>query len=168
MTPAQLKRLEREWAAKLRADGFVDIEAPSGMIQSWDVRSDGNMQDVAALAEDRARGEALRFTTQFERAVWELHVEGLSNRAIAARLCVYRKLVNQTMWALKARMERRRPGPKRNPEAIRHDGVNLTVRLTREAALAADLLRAAGIEPSTVVRAALLDVARKTPTRKAA
>lgn len=168
MTPAQLKALEREWAAKLRADGFQDIESPSGIVQSWDARSDGNLQDTAALAEDRARGEQLRFASNFERAVWELHLEGMSNRAIAERLAVYRKLVNQTMWALRGRLERRRPGPKRNPDAIRHDGVNLTVRLTRDAALAVDHLRESGIEPAEVVRAAVLAVARKTSARKAA
>lgn len=168
MTPAQLKALEREWAAKLRADGFQDIESPSGIVQSWDARSDGNLQDTAALAEDRARGEQLRFEKEFDAKVWELHVDGLSNRKIAEKLCVYRKLVNQTMWRLQAQLERRRPGPRRNPDAIRHDGVNLTVRLTRDAALAVDHLRAAGIEPAEVVRAAVLAVARKTSTRKAA
>jgi hypothetical protein len=168
MTPAQLKALEREWAAKLRADGFQDIESPSGMVQSWDARSDGNLQDTAALAEDRRRGEALRFSSEFERRVWAAHLEGLSNRAIAKRLCVYRKLVDQTMWALRGRLERRKPGPKRNPDAIRHDGVNLTVRLTRDAALAVDHLRAVGIEPGEVIRAAVLELARKTPVRKAA
>lgn len=168
MTPAQLKKLEREWAARLRDQGLPDIESPSGMIQSWDARSDGNLQDLSALAEDRARGERLRFAGAFDAKVWELHLDGLSNRAIALKLCVYRKLVNQTMWRLQAQLERRRPGPKRNPDAIRHDGVNLTVRLTRDAALAVDHLRAAGIEPAEVVRAAVLAVARKTSARKAA
>lgn len=167
MTEAQFRKLEREWAAKLRAGGFRDIESPSGMIQSTDSRSDGSLQDLAALAEDRARGEGHRFASPFDAQVWRLHVDGVSNRAIAKQLCVYRKLVDQAMWRLKGQMGRRKPGPKRNPEAMRHDGVNLTVRLTRDVALAADHLRAVlDVSMGEVVRAGILELARKTPMRK--
>ncbi|MCA1824367.1 MAG: hypothetical protein LC640_08930 [Frankia sp.] len=170
MTPGQLKKLEREWAARLRASGFQDIESPSGMLQSWDRRSDGNLQDLSALAEDKRQGESLRFDSDFERRVWQLHTEGKSNRAIATQLCVYRKLVNQTMWRLTARAERRRPGPRRNPEAIRHDGCNLTIRLSRDAAAAREELDAAltGVTLADLLRQHILDLARKIPRRRAA
>lgn len=166
MTEAQFKKLEREWAAKLRAGGFRDIESPSGMIQSTDSRSDGSLQDLAALAEDRARGEGHRFAAPFDAQVWRLHVDGVSNRAIAKQLCVYRKLVDQAMWRLRGQMARRKPGPKRNPEGMRTEGLRMEVRLTRDAMDAVERLRAA-LPPETsvsaLVRMGLLELARKTP-----
>lgn len=167
MTTAQLKKLEREWAAKLRADGFQDIESPSGMLRPWDERRGiANTPEAAQLAEERARGEALRFASVFEEKVWGLHLEGLSNRAIAGKLCVYRKLVNETLWGLRARLERPGPGRRRDPASMRSEAMRYELRLTGDVRQVVEHLRHVLPKETSVaamVRLGLLGLALKFP-----
>jgi hypothetical protein len=36
MSKSDLKKLQREWANKLEASGFTDIETPNGLLKDWD------------------------------------------------------------------------------------------------------------------------------------
>lgn len=143
MTPAQLKRLEREWAAKLRADGFQDIESPSGMVPqplSHGV-SAKITRHVAELEQDREATPRLTFEEPWEVKAWALHCEDVSNREIARRLCVYRKLVDQTFARLRKQVRAKGRGRKRDPDSLRSHEVLLTVRLGPAHAVALDHVR---------------------------
>jgi hypothetical protein len=102
----------REWAARLRATGFRDIEGPGGMLAT-DVRDD------TARAEDgMAVGEYYRLALAFlhqrrrrfgrvERKIWALHAAGRSYTQIAAELRslgVYRRVVAEVVPRLRAEM----------------------------------------------------------------
>jgi hypothetical protein len=168
MTREQFKRLEAEWNARLRADGFQDIEAPSGVIERRETKaaSPAKLRRLAQLEQDREATPRLRFGEPWERKAWELHCDGVSNREIARKMCLYRKLVNQAFWRLRDQVLRPRRGPKRDESSMRHDGVNLTVRLTRDAALALDHVRQV-LNVGDLVRGHLIEVARKIPIRSA-
>jgi hypothetical protein len=165
MNAARLKRLEAEWAAKLRADGFVDIEAPGGMVPS--VLSHGvspaRVRLLAQLEADREATPRLRFSEEWERKAWALHLEGVSNRQIAVRMCIYRKMVNEAFMRLRWQMEKPRPGRKRDPESLRSHGMVANLMLTPAAALALDHLHAAlKVSKAEAVRMAVIKLAKET------
>lgn len=91
-TRAELKALQKVWYAKLRAEGFNDIEQKTGT----------HRHDSDHFAHKRvvARFEATqayfynatqflndyKFESEYDRAVWEYHSNGLSSREIANTL----------------------------------------------------------------------------------
>lgn len=92
------KALQKEWYARLRADGFEDIENQEGMLKEWDFNFFRNKFDqikyeTTLLYYSRARGllNTFQFKNELERAIWELHCEGLSERKIASKLRKFRK-----------------------------------------------------------------------------
>lgn len=105
-----------------------------------------------------------RFSSAWERQVWGLHVEGLSNRKIARRLRAGRKRVEASLWALTAIMngqapERGRRGRPRDPEGFRAEGMQVKALLLPAHALALDHCRAVlGVSVAEVVRRGLLEL----------
>lgn len=163
MTPAQFQRLQRQWDAKLRAEG-MGLEAPSGMVPkplSHGV-STKRTRALAQLEQDRELTPRLRFEGAWEERAWALHLEGVSNRNIAAKLCLYRKLVDETFARL--RKQARPRGRRRDPESLRSEGLQLHCLLTPEAREAFLYLQRtlAPLRISEIVRAALVGLARKT------
>ena len=96
-----LARLQREWDARLKADGFEDLE---GHWRDGPLSDRGNLHPVAETREEDERlanriqdGQAFtswaedvlhahRFSSPEEREAWRLHASGLSEVAIAAEL----------------------------------------------------------------------------------
>jgi hypothetical protein len=79
--------LEREWAAKLKATGFQDLECPDGSLSNrgkphpTDAAGDARGEDLAAYNE-WARGVlwSRRWANETDRAIWEAHCDGASVR----------------------------------------------------------------------------------------
>lgn len=113
----------RDWRDPRRvlaANGFHDIEAPSGVISR---RKPTDKQLARANHLERALAflEEHRFRSKFDRKIWQLHCDGLSNRAIKRRLHTYRKLVDTRVRQLTAIMDGRpirRPGRPEKPDGL--------------------------------------------------
>jgi len=113
--------LEREWAARLRASGFQDLE---GADRDGPLSDRGNLHAVAETAEEDARladrmaaGEAEierrrailhahRFRSAIEREVWRLHADGEGERAIAAATGLTRDRARKLLAAVRRRVTR--------------------------------------------------------------
>lgn len=172
MSERDLKALREEWYARARASGFQDIESPSGQfIRGGSGYTPGTYNHLRPVHLERARAFLLvhAFRGTFERQVWELHAGGTSNRQIARELGCNRKRVDPVIRRLTAAMEEREKRPRRgrpmDPEAIRRDGVTLTVRLSRAATMALDHLRSVCAPVGSLVRDALVESARRIPAR---
>ena len=98
--------LARKWRARLRADGFEDIELPDGSLRPprkppgrW--RSFDKAHPVEREAVSTYFSRALHFTASHRfrklskrsRAVWRLHAQGRSNMEIASALNLTVKIV---------------------------------------------------------------------------
>lgn len=166
MNRAAFEKLTRDWTAKLRDSGFRDIEAPGGMIsQRQPVAS--RVEDVAGLEAARAFLHAHEFASEWDREVWEMHTDGVSNRGIQRRLKLgTRKRVDATIARLTAVMngqELRGRGRPRDPDGFRAEGMKLTVRLLPAHVEALGQMRAVfGVGPSELIRRGLLLLGRKT------
>lgn len=106
--------LQREWYAKLRASGFEDIETGdehSGLLKTDKRIDEGRGDEYAASAEYyRRAGVFLHQRTwcdEAERAVWELHADGVGMNEIARRVRRGNTLVCDTVNRLRAEMLRR-------------------------------------------------------------
>lgn len=112
------RALQREWAAKLRASGFVDLESPGGELSDR-----GNLHPVAETREEHDRlasrmadGDAYtqwatsvlhdgpRFRSREERECWRLHAEGRSEADIATALTITRWKVRGHLAATRIRV----------------------------------------------------------------
>lgn len=166
MKAERLKRLEREWAERLRREGFQDIEAPGGMVPqplSHGV-SGARLRKLGQLEQDREATPRMRFLEAWEGKAWELHLEGLSNREVARRCCVYRKLVDQAFARLRRQAKGTPRGRPRDPESLRSHGMRMELLLTPAAALALDHIRAVlKVSKSEVVRRVIIGLARNIP-----
>lgn len=115
--PRPPKALIDKWYAKLEKSGFKDIEESEDRMEVWASTNfqrfrkrrtefEG-IQDYYVLA-----GRFLhdyKFESKKDRAIWELHAEGLGYREIAKQLKsrnfrVYRDLVNETVVRLRTEM----------------------------------------------------------------
>lgn len=168
MNRAAFERLQREWYGRAdalaRSRGDRDIETPKG-----DIRGGRRIAELAGKVEDgsvelavakRRFLHAHRFASDYDRQVWELHVEGVSARETARRLVCNRKRVDRAMLRLTVAFERR--GETRaDPHSLRSEGLRLELRLTPTAARACDHIRSAGHSVAEVVRQLLVEMASK-------
>lgn len=117
--PAQRppKAMQAEWAAKLRASGFEDLESRSGTLSNRGMVTVGDDEDTVRMTPERraetetyyddAREAARsrRFASRFDRDVWALHAERVSDADIALRLGTNytkaRKSVKRTLAAMR-------------------------------------------------------------------
>lgn len=112
-----MTKLEREWAAKLRASGFQDLE---GSDRDGPLSNAGKLHAVAETAEEherlRARIEdgttyqewarsvlhATHWANATDRRVWEMHCDGEGLREITKRLGVSWKRATRIIDGAKA------------------------------------------------------------------
>lgn len=94
MTTTNLKKLRKEWYAKLKAEGFSDIEQADGNIKTWssklNQRYRTNLGDLAAKTEyyylaNHFLTEHI-FETELQRIIWEYHANAISYRKIGKLL----------------------------------------------------------------------------------
>lgn len=99
--PVQLKKLQAKWYAKLKTEGFEDIEREDGSLTTWAssafsqaVRA-GQVEAMKSREEYyRAAGQFLwdyTFDSDLERKIWEMHSTGMSALAISKTLKLPRK-----------------------------------------------------------------------------
>lgn len=116
-------KLRREWAERLKAAGFEDLE--SGRDPDGPLSDRGNLHPVdhtpselerlADRMEDGADYQSwarhVLHTTHWrnaaERRIWELHCDGLGDRDIAATLTIKRHRVQAVLSAIKAKAAKR-------------------------------------------------------------
>jgi len=180
------RALVAEWYGKAdalaRQRGDRDIETPAGDLRGngrkIGGRGVGHAEFLAHCEEDGSFELATakrRFlhshawaSTQ-DRAVWELHCDGLSGREIARRLGLDRNVPQRTLPRLLLAFERRdqrKRGRPRDPSSLRSEGLRLEVRLTQRAQLAVDHIRQVlKVKASEVVRVALEEYARRLTVR---
>lgn len=91
------KKLQTEWYARLRQEGFCDIESPRPIptLKTWHASHFGSNSPAHHLRSQckqayyekaKARLYSLPFRNRTYKRVWELHCDGLTHRAIAVRL----------------------------------------------------------------------------------
>lgn len=102
-----LLRLQREWYTRLKQEGFKDIESLQAngtmgnlLLERWE--SKPRPADVVALRAQYYRLCAAflhehAFAAERSRTIWFLYCEGVTYRAISARLQVTRWCVEQTL-----------------------------------------------------------------------
>lgn len=168
MVTAVPRGLQDEWAQRLRASGFKDIEAPSGLIQRRTVSATAEANS-AREEEYFAKAEAFlaahRFANQLERLIWEQHAQRKGRRVVATTLGIYPKKVDAVVARLKAIMERPKRGAPRGHrhDSYRSEGMTLVLRLRPAHRAALDRLVALlGVESSSeAARQALMFAARR-------
>ena len=104
---AQRKRI-------LEKAGFEDIEYPSGDLKSPPAPAHIRNGNALDPSDYEAQGEYYRYAGQFlyehkftskqDRAIWELHAEGVPYRETADRLGVTVRLVMDTVQRLRGKM----------------------------------------------------------------
>jgi hypothetical protein len=92
----QLEKLKEKWYAKLKREGFEDIERSDGSLTKYsqnayrDRREADNDTWVAAKTDYYRMAEHFlnehKFENNTERFIWQLHSEGVSARKISTRL----------------------------------------------------------------------------------
>lgn len=109
---SDLKALQAEWYAKLKAEGFKDIEQDEDNLIRWDshhFQQQSNPTDFETKAEYyRVAGQLLHeheFESEWEKLVWEMHSAGLSTPKIitelkARKLTFYKERVYGTIKKL--------------------------------------------------------------------
>lgn len=113
----ELARLQRHWHARLKAEGFVDIEdvgvdgEPMMLVRRdgrHDVDAGSRFDDYESVTEYySACGEFLHgyaFASELDRSVWELHCDGSSYRETAKVCGVSTRIVWRTVNRLLAVM----------------------------------------------------------------
>lgn len=107
-----LKSLQAEWYAKLKDEGFDDIEQDEEHLKAWHSHMFKAQYSTEAFTAKesyyRAAGKFLhdyRFRTLLERAIWELHANGTTIMAITDSLKglgykTYRRHVHETIQRL--------------------------------------------------------------------
>lgn len=179
MKPAQA--LVAEWYRKAdalaRQRGDRDIETPAGDLRGNGRKIEGVGVGAAEyhahceedgsfeLATEKRRFlHSHRFANSEERAIWELHVDGFTARAIARQRGLAKTRVQRRLARLLAAFERRatpRPGRPRDPNSLRSEGVRLHVRLSAAATLALDHIRTRlKVGQHEAIRLALVAAAR--------
>lgn len=113
--------LQAEWYEKLEKSGFEDIEdttSPNEFLKRWDssyfktqsraaeFHSKREYFDLAcSYRETKMQGfKYILFGKQLDRAVWELHAEGLSLREIAKEVGKNKTIVHNIVKELSKKM----------------------------------------------------------------
>jgi len=113
---ARLTALEREWAKKLAASGFQDLETPGDRDGPLSNRghlvnhAEANDENEARLVHRIELGEAetdrrraiLHMPIRRGRRAWALHADGVSERDIAAELGITRDAVRKQLAYVEA------------------------------------------------------------------
>lgn len=118
MTPTQFKKLNAEWAKKLKASGFKDIESSNGrmdidkalnnVVTKYDQISYAAKEDYYRLA-----GQFLHdndFESEFDKIIWENHSSGVAITVIVKILSAkghkaYKRKVHERLQKLVAEMK---------------------------------------------------------------
>ena len=175
--------LVEEWYRKAdalaRQRGDRDVETPRGDLRGngrkIEGRGVGQVEFHTFCEEDGSFELALAkrrwlhshpFASQQDRAIWELHCDGVSGREIARRLRINAMVPKRTLRRLIVVFERRddrRRGRPKDPASLRSEDMTLRVRLSQRAALALDHLRTVLGVPSDseATRIALEEMARR-------
>lgn len=165
--------IERERDRILRADGFRDIEAPSGIIQRRQV-SATTEANAAREEEYFARAQEFlgrhRFTNELERLVWSAHVQRKGRRVVAREVGVYPKYVDEVVARLKAVMKaaepKKRRGRPKEDDSLRSEGLRYELRLRPRTQAALDHIRVVlGTRTDEMVRRAIEDIAHRITVR---
>ncbi len=92
----KFKRLEQTWYDKLKSEGFVDIENTKDRdrrLREWDFNFFRNKfvavkyeTTLAYYNQGRQILTTYSFKTEMHKRIWELHIEGRSERQIAVTL----------------------------------------------------------------------------------
>lgn len=128
------RALQSEWAKRLKASGFEDLEGPGGVLSNrgnvttgdlnnWD---GGRVRQMTAEARaeaetyyDNARDIARRFhfRTKLDREVWTLHAERFGRADISRQLGIGERQVRESMARTRAAIERDR---ERDVNQVKH------------------------------------------------
>lgn len=164
---ADFQRLKEQWYARVRATGFRDIESPTGIIPRRSAPA-ARAGEIAHLEAARAFLETHRFASHWEKRVWELHADGISNRQIARLLRNGRKRVEAALARLTAAMEgraaqgRRRPGRPADPDGFRAEGMQVKALLLPAHAAALDHIRTVlQVSEAEAVRRGLMELRKR-------
>lgn len=119
----ELKKLQTKWYAKLKKEGFKDVEQPDGNLKVWHSYffKVHHNETVYQAKEDyyRKAGHFLHehiFQDSREKLIWTLHTDGISVRNIVKalhkkRYTAYFDLVRNTIKALSQLMLKKSEGP---------------------------------------------------------
>lgn len=100
-----LENLKKEWYARIKADGFSDIEYPSGHLKKFNV-SIHKMEEAKryfTVATDFLNQYI--FDSELDRNIWDCHAQGFSIRQTAQILKIGRNKVKYRLSKLKLIME---------------------------------------------------------------
>jgi hypothetical protein len=84
--------LQKKWYKKLADEGYKDIEQADGLLKSWNFgRKDHIDLGVRAIRAEyyRLAGQFCyvhKFKSSLEKAIWQMHSEGISIRRISRAL----------------------------------------------------------------------------------
>lgn len=90
-----LKKIQSEWYARLKGEGFIDIEdteRQDAPLKTWHSLKWQNVTretwDAVSSYFDQAKAllDTYQFDTPMHKRIWELHCQGLSRRKIEKAL----------------------------------------------------------------------------------
>lgn len=87
--PKTQKQLSKEWYAKLKAEGFDDIEYSDGSLRAAHARHPTSLDPLRRQAVEEYYTLCTHFLYEFEferdihKTIWEYHTNGLSARSIS-------------------------------------------------------------------------------------
>jgi hypothetical protein len=96
----EFKKLEKLWYDKLKSEGFEDIEhASSRNLKEWDLNFFRNQfctikYETSMEYYEKAKDLLLtfEFKNELHKKIWELHCMGLTEREIADKIQIYKKV----------------------------------------------------------------------------
>lgn len=110
------KQLQQKWYGKIAKQGFVDIEDTNSPKErllkwaSWDFVRKRTQQYMEARRQYYLDCTEFlgwyKFANTRERKIWALHADGLSCRAVAAKVSLQKSRVHTILKALKIQMQR--------------------------------------------------------------
>lgn len=92
---ADVKKLQQHWYDRLKEDGFEDIEDtrhPKSPLKAWHSYKWKHVSPDLIMAKQVYYDKAAELLNTYEfenhthRIIWELHIDGLSTREIAAKI----------------------------------------------------------------------------------
>lgn len=104
------KKLLAEWNRRLRADGFVDIEAPLSTLPhsrystwyfeaQWDTETFRDIERYYQLAGSHTYSH--KFESFKDKAIWRLHAEGYSSVEISEKTDIPDRTVRYMLASLR-------------------------------------------------------------------
>jgi hypothetical protein len=100
-----LKTLQKEWYKKIEAQGFTDIEYPTGQVKKFQasIHKIEHTQKYFSIAQDFLNN--FTFNSELDKQIWALHCEGWSYRQTAKILNIGTNKTQYRMTKLKTIME---------------------------------------------------------------